>query len=161
MMSYLIKKYPEFLFFRPFPYTLIVAVITSLLSFPGFVGPIISLPPRSGEFLWDSQLKSGVLWASSSILQSSGTIAQSGVKQLKTFRTKPIYSSLSFPEYVDRRRIVCNSPQLILQIVTMATPIPLGIMIPSLSLGACTGYLIGVLFNGIRMIAYLLCNERL
>lgn len=45
-LGHIRNKYVNFFLFRPFPYTLLVAIITSLLTFPGFVGPIISLPPR-------------------------------------------------------------------------------------------------------------------
>eukprot|EP01126_Amoeba_proteus_P059248 TRINITY_DN7722_c0_g1_i11.p1 TRINITY_DN7722_c0_g1~~TRINITY_DN7722_c0_g1_i11.p1 ORF type:complete len:670 (+),score=107.27 TRINITY_DN7722_c0_g1_i11:360-2369(+) len=118
------KKYPNFVLLQPFPYTILIAILTAVFTFSGFVGPLMSTPSRS-------MLK----------VMMSSTTNWTDTKWVSSINSRtPLEFHLGF--FILTRTF--------LQITTMLVPIPMGIMGPSLTLGSAIGYFIGYLFSKLQ-----------
>eukprot|EP01126_Amoeba_proteus_P057198 TRINITY_DN7263_c0_g1_i6.p1 TRINITY_DN7263_c0_g1~~TRINITY_DN7263_c0_g1_i6.p1 ORF type:complete len:611 (+),score=92.95 TRINITY_DN7263_c0_g1_i6:446-2278(+) len=127
-VMYLKKKYSHFFLFRRYPYTILIALLSGICTFPPLVGNVIAMPSRSllrNLFDPDFRWSNFTVWPSNSF--------SSGDAQL------PLHFYFFF--------LVLS--RLVLQILTMPVPVPLGIFNPAQTLGAAIGYLIGISVNSV------------
>eukprot|EP01127_Copromyxa_protea_P020819 TRINITY_DN7003_c0_g1_i3.p1 TRINITY_DN7003_c0_g1~~TRINITY_DN7003_c0_g1_i3.p1 ORF type:complete len:744 (+),score=100.04 TRINITY_DN7003_c0_g1_i3:194-2425(+) len=123
-IMWLRRTYSEFPLFFPYPYTMAIAFLTGIFTFPFLVGDIISMPSKTMMVnMFDPEF------------------------QFSQVSDSVFGYTLQMPREAHYGILIVV--HLVLQILTMSLPVPLGIMSPTLALGTVMGYLIATILSNV------------